>query len=410
VKYLLRLTLLALAGTGHLLLTSSAPTQPLDVTTLTDEDLIELQYRDDAKAELDRRIAELPYPEQEAVRALQRDYVPERNFPDDFSVTDLMTIYLSQPGLKASEVTIRTLIERTGQYSDADALRHRKALESQARALNYPETGDNSATAEYQRTEYLLVARLIVCTTPEDFAIPLVRELTLGKNIDGGASHLVGLLPGVQHPGPATIALVEELYADLPTYVRPLLYDHPGELQDRLYGILSRCGAEGIAAMQRLGGWDTSALGLDAMASIQLDSARDLLLELYHRRKTEENYAYPAALEALASRLYYGPDPIISDLLREELPALLKIPRDKDYRVRDFGIAVSIAGKSRDTFFIALLEEFRALLSDGTSLRSAKEYNTDRTSWEQLRNQLLYETDRAIRSLQRASTSEATNQ
>jgi hypothetical protein len=381
---------------------------PLHHTEMSDEEIVEHAFPTGSpgRSMIERRLKEASGPERDAI--LER-LLPEASSAEvavaDLSDAELVNLILSAPGPHTQHAAYAALEDRV-RNAATPAVRRAFSdfMMDRIDKASYPDWKDQSEAARRARDEYLQLGRIAARCLPENEALQVIKGMTIEREMEGYLNLMARMLAAVHDPGPDTITLVESILSDSQA-LRKIQFQHDyGDTRNALFLTLSHCGDPGLDALLRVGGWESSPLGLNAVASMQGDRPRDVLIAQYERGRTEKGFADPFVLQALAKRLNTAYDPVVESFLRSEIPKHLTIPVDGTYNVSSLGAGLAAASFTEDPYYLPYLRDFQKAMDNGEGLRGATDYKAYPVAWRENVLSLLESIEKRIAKLEKVET------
>lgn len=341
-----------------------AMAQDGSLETLTEDALIDQFHREAYRAEFFRRLP--GYTQEERVAALEKfaDVSGRRRFPEEYTEDELFE-HVRRFG--DSLPAFQALDELELRYKELSPENHNALfarLRAEYRAHPYPidslETVSDPVHVARREVYYGLDAaakRLL----PEQKALELFREVYLESGQKGAVTRFLSSIKGTPFTGAATRAVLEELAVKVGNYDQSTI-NEMGE-HESLLGILGnrirQCSDNSFEAVAARD-WQENSADIYAMGRFEEPEAREMLLAYYDTMPDDYRYCDNRlqALSALITRWDRERDLAFRQLLRRELIELLNLDHNRDPFM--IGMVADVIGKTRDPYFIPVLEKRRA--------------------------------------------------
>ena len=340
--------LLAFAFVHSIFLSSFAAENTL--TQLTDEQLIEILWRDDAKEEFQRRLGSYSKEKKdELTKKLEAHSAAKKTVkmpPPDELLDILLT---SRPGPGSEKAT-----NALKKYYEGASSEERSALKDLIieKGLRVPMSEEYSESlpigtyADYTRRALLIFS--------EEEGLEILERLYLDRKIYAAVPNFIHMLQNVSNKKGAAVAKrLEDMYGSIEQYPFNMLMEEPGALRGQIIVTLGGCGEAGLEVLERIG-WNSEA-GAHAIGMTGTTRARELLLARYNRVAPSPARPRIVVLSALSRRLYAS-DEVSKAFVRQELPQFLTLPAS-DFYTATVNEAVGVVSLTNDPVFIPQLEE-----------------------------------------------------
>lgn len=335
-----------------------------ELSELTDEQVIEELHREDYEEEFKRRVESYSAEERESMMEILRNTEGRRRFPQDYTDDELFDLVKDSRGHRSYFKALNELKARyeaaTPDEMTALAERLRHAYQATPYPVFDPENANEPAYLA-NGSVYNDLDTAVNALLPEELGLNLLREVYLDNGQKGAITQFLLRLRGEPFTGPATLAVLEELAAQVADYGESEL-NALGE-HESLGGIIAnrirRCSDNSFEAIKARD-WRGSDLDIYAMGNFEDPEARALLLEYYDTIPKDHLYIKSRlrVLNALIVRWDREHDFEFRKLLREELTDMLR----KDYNDSLAWLmdVIRTIEESDDPYFIPLLERRRA--------------------------------------------------
>jgi hypothetical protein len=268
--------------------------------------------------------------------------------------------------------------------SEKASLRDR--LLSDWESVSYPPLTDAGPNAEEERAlfqTYLQIAPQLYATELD--VLTMLERRCLKRKIEGEmVLFLQGLQAQTNTAGSLTAERVAQMFKELPKWGVPEIgYSERSDIVPYIYNTLSKCGADGLEVLVRLGLTATDN-GVQTLGALDVPGTEELLWGIY--RDSDEKFGSfkLKVLSAIQSKQKRHPTDDRRDLIRQELALFLRIP-EEEFSLAVIDTAVQVAGQTGDIWFIKLLDAVESQLPD-VLLDQSYEYanNPDNAkSWQE---------------------------
>lgn len=336
----------------------------MELSEFTDEQVIEELHREDYQKEFKRRVESYSAEEREAMMEKLRNTEGRRRFPQEYTDNELFDVVKGSRGHRSYFKALNELKARYKAATSDELTALAERLRHAYKAIPYPVFDpENPNEPGYLANDsvYNDLSAAVNALLPEELGLILFREVYLDSGQKGAITQFLMRLRGEPFTGPATLAVLEELAAQVVDYGESEL-SALGE-HESLGGIIAnrirRCSDNSFEVVKARE-WQKNDLDVYAMGNFEEPEARALLLEYYATISKDHLYIKSRlrVLDALVVRWDRGHDLEFRKLLRDELTDMLR--QDYNQSLARLMDVIRTIEKSDDPYFIPLLKRRRA--------------------------------------------------